>query len=73
MRTTAILALLFVGLFYMWASTGAQIMQCALSIDLADDVKVDDVEAPGAWLAGLLDARNESPAPPYAVREIDSL
>ena len=72
MRIAVLLALLFAGLFSMWASTGARIMRCALALELADDVQVEGVKAPGAWLVGLLDARRERPTP-YEIREIDSL
>jgi hypothetical protein len=71
MRLAVLLALAFGGLFAMWAATGVRIMRCAMGIELADDVKLDGVGPPGAWLVSLTKAEGEAGAQ-YEQREFDS-
>ncbi len=62
MRLAVLLALAFGGLFAMWVATGVQIMRCAMGIELADDVKLEGVGPPGAWLVRLTKAGREASA-----------
>jgi hypothetical protein len=71
MRLAALLALVFVGLFSMWAFTGAQIMRCALGIELADNVALEGVAPPGEWLVRLAEVGRENAAR-HEHREVDS-